>query len=61
MNVFIALETQWLVSDGVPLGLNYASLPVVLDMLDIPRASWRDVFEGVRIMECAALEQMRKG
>lgn len=62
VNAFIAMSTQWRTGgmSGLPSGLDYAALPPVLRMTGIPRADWPDVFDGIRVMEDAALEVLRK-
>lgn len=61
-NVFIAMSTQWVHAgmSGVATGLNYAVLPEIWRRLKVPPASRDDVFDDLRVMEHAALEQMRK-
>lgn len=57
---FIAMTTQWRVASGmtfVRLGLEYASIPIVLDGMGIrDRARRREIFEDLRVMESAALK-----
>ena len=60
VNVFVAMSTQWRVGMGGPTGLDYAALPPVLRLLGVPTADRADVFDGLRTMEDAALETMRK-
>jgi hypothetical protein len=60
VNTFIAVSTQWNVGPGGPLGLNYASLEAVMRMHQIPIESHREVLEGVRTIEDAALAEMRR-
>lgn len=57
--MFISMATQWRASFGGVIGLDYAALPTVLDLLAIPAANRADVFENLRVMEDAALEVMR--
>lgn len=57
---FSSLATQWRVSAGmgtvVYLGLDYSAVtPLFLRSLSIQRARHADVFEGLRVMEIAAL------
>lgn len=57
---FSALATQWRVTVGmsaiVYLGLDYSAItPLFLRSLGIARAQHADVFEGLRVMEVAAL------
>jgi hypothetical protein len=60
VNVFIAMSTQWRVGMSGRTGLDYAALPAVLDLSDVPKAERADVFESLRTLEDAAMEQMRK-
>lgn len=57
---FHAMNTQWQVGFGGPVGLRYEALPVVLELQGIPRSEWRDVFDGVRVMESEALAVFRE-
>jgi Phage related hypothetical protein (DUF1799). len=50
--------TQWRVGAAGATGLDYGVLPVVLRINRVPRDEWPDLFEGIRTMESAALEQM---
>lgn len=56
--VFGALQTQWRIGMSGPTGLDYGTLPVVMDMLEI--ADHRQAFEGVIVMERTALEIFRE-
>lgn len=53
VEVFIAMETQWRLDEGRPLGMDYTALPVVCGFLR--RAKTPELFAGLRIMEGAAL------
>ena len=53
--VFLAMRTQWTYGPGGPVGLNYAALPEVWRRLRVPPAERDDVFNGLQIMERAAL------
>ncbi|MCU0842962.1 MAG: DUF1799 domain-containing protein [Thiobacillaceae bacterium] len=58
VRVFDALGTQWRMSMAGPIGLDYAALPMVFDLLGIEdRAA---VFEDLRTMERAALEELTR-
>lgn len=60
VGVFLAMDTQWRYGPNGPTGLDYGVLPTVLqDFLDIKRTEWSDVFRDLRVMENAALQQMR--
>lgn len=54
------MSTQWRVGMAGATGLDYGALPHVMRLSGVPRKNWPDVFDGVRIMEDAALETMRK-
>lgn len=41
-------------------GLDYNALPGVMRMIGVPAADRADVFEGLRVMEDAALSKMRE-
>lgn len=58
--VFCAMDTQWRVGAGGASGLDYGALPTVLRLLGIKRAEWSEVWDAVRVMERAALEEMHK-
>lgn len=60
VNLFVALGTQWLVGPGGPYGLNYAVLYQKLDRLGVSREEAERLEEDIRILEDAALEEMRK-
>lgn len=59
LNVFIAMATQWRTSYGGAIGLDYNALPVVFDLVRVAQDARADVFDDLRILEDAALEQMR--
>jgi hypothetical protein len=58
VSVFAAMSTQWQVGPMGPTGLNYASLPVVLQRMKVTDSD--AVFDDLRVMELAALKLMRK-
>jgi hypothetical protein len=57
VEVFSALQTQWRVSMNGPTGLDYAALPVVMDLLEVERRA--ECFAGLQVMEMEALEVFR--
>ena len=60
VGVFLAMDTQWRFGAMGPTGLDYGVLPTVLqDFLNIKRADWPAIFHDIRVMESAALQQMR--
>ena len=54
------MDTQWRVGVGGATGLDYGALPMVLRFLGVKRAEWSAVWDSVRVMERAALEEMHK-
>lgn len=60
LNVFIAMATQWRSGMAGATGLDYAALPVVMRLAGVPFAERAGVFESIRILEGAALDEMRK-
>lgn len=58
VEVFAHLGTQWRVGARGPIGLDYAAIPVVLQLLQVAAELHAEVFAGIRIMEHAALEEM---
>jgi hypothetical protein len=56
VTTFEAMSTQWRIAPDGPTGLDYAALPVVAQLLEVPRRRWADVFADVRVMEDAALK-----
>lgn len=60
VNVFISLGTQWLVGPGGPYGMNYQTLYHKLDRMKLSAEEANRIEEDMRVLEDAALEQMRK-
>jgi hypothetical protein len=58
VNAFIAMGTQWRTGGMGATGLDYAALPAVLRLINIPRADWPEAMDGLRIMEAEALKIM---
>lgn len=61
VNVFIAMSTQWRRAGmtGAAVGLDYSVLPEMWRRTKTPPAERDAVFDDLRVMEDAALEQMR--
>jgi hypothetical protein len=57
VSVFAAMSTQWQAGPMGPTGLNYASLPVVLQRMKVTDSD--TVFDDLRVMELAALKLLR--
>lgn len=60
VNLFVALGTQWLVGPAGPYGLNYSVLYQKLDRMGVSPDEAARLEEDIRILEDAALEEMRK-
>ena len=56
LDVFSAMQTQWRVGMAGPTGLDYAVLPVVMDLQGIDPAERAECFAGVQEMEREALQ-----
>lgn len=57
--MFLTIGTQWRHSFSGPAGLDYSVLFPLLAIYDI--TDKRNLFEGIRVMEHAALEYWSKG
>lgn len=57
--LFRDMGTQWRVSTGGLVGLDYSALPAVMRIRSVPRKEMSEIFDGIKIMEAAALEHMR--
>jgi hypothetical protein len=61
VELFLAMSTQWLWTGGMEprrCGLNYAALPFVYEGLRVPRQRRAELFQGLQVMEVAALEAL---
>jgi hypothetical protein len=62
VGVFAALLTQWRITPaGKVLGLDYAAIPPVLQMLGVGRKKWAELFSQLRVMEAAAVKEINGG
>jgi len=59
-NLFCRLQTQWNVGVSGPTGLRYEAAYPLLDKLAANDGEWQELFDDLRQMELAALEQMSK-
>jgi hypothetical protein len=57
---FESMATQWRMGPAGPIGLDYGPLVDVLRLRGLPKAAWPQVFDDIRVLEDAALEQMRR-
>lgn len=60
VNLFIELGTQWRVGPAGPYGLDYNVVYRAIDDLGTSKDEVRQLKEDIRILEDAALEEMRK-
>ena len=58
--IFRDMMTQWRVGPGGVCGLDYGALPVVFRLRAVPQKERTDIFDGLQIMESAALEAIRE-
>lgn len=59
VKVFTDLLTQWRVGPGGLVGLDYGAIPVVFRIRKVKPVDREHVFDGLRIMERAALRAIR--
>lgn len=60
MQVFADLLSQWNVGMSGVIGLRYEALPLVMEMHRIKPEDRRDIFDGLRVMERAAITEINK-
>lgn len=60
--LFVELGTQWRSAGmaGVRTGLDYGPLFARLDRIAASRDEWEQLFQDVRVLEAAALDQMNQ-
>lgn len=61
INVFLVMLTQWRWSGGNRVGLDYSALPEVWKRTNVPKKDRNDIFDALRIMEQAALDELNRG
>jgi hypothetical protein len=54
------MMTQWRTGMNGPTGLDYTALPVIFKIRGVKKKDRVDVYEGMRIMEQAALKSIRE-
>jgi hypothetical protein len=65
---FLAMGTQWrieVVTGGeraivIHLGLRYEAIPAALVMAGVPHKKRREVYQGLRVMEAAAMKVLNE-
>lgn len=60
VQVFTAMLTQWNAGFSGVIGMRYEALPVVMNMLEIPKKERRNIFFGLSVMERAATIEMNR-
>jgi hypothetical protein len=60
VHLFLRLYSQWNYSQGVTIGLNYQSIEFILKVEKIDSCQWRDLMDGIQIMEAEALRVYRE-
>ncbi|WP_349743930.1 DUF1799 domain-containing protein [Roseateles cavernae] len=58
--VFSRLETQWRIAPGGVIGLDYGALYPLIDREGLDTAGWDRMFDDIRAMEQAALEEIQR-
>lgn len=53
--VFLSLGTQWRYSMSGPTGIEYSSIPMVMDAMEVPEVDRPDMFIRLMILEREAL------
>ena len=57
--IFTDMMTQWRSGASGIIGLDYVALPVVMDLHGIPAEDRKDIFDCIKVMEFAALSEIR--
>jgi len=57
--VFEDMLTSWNVGPGGVVGLRYETLPTFAKANGIKRKKWRELIDGLKVMESAALQAIR--
>lgn len=60
VSLFIDVSTQWRTGPAGAVGLDYTVLPMLFRMREIRSTDRAEMFDGIRIMEAAALAAMRE-
>lgn len=58
--LFVKLQTQWLTGFKGRTGLNYPSLFPLMDRLKLSDSEYENLFDDIRVLELAALEEMNQ-
>ena len=60
VEIFEQLGTQWYVGAGGRTGLNYLTVFAMLDRSGLSKQDAEQMFDDLRVMEYAALDEMNK-
>ena len=60
VNLFSRLSTQWRVGFSGPTGLDYGAAWLLIDRMRLPDAEADEMFDGVQVMERAAMDAMNE-
>ncbi len=58
VEIFFLLSTQWIVTMGGVVGLNYTSLEMIMRIKKIKNKA--ELFDHIRLMERAAIQEWNK-
>lgn len=53
--LFERMSTQWRIGAAGPSGLDYGTIPTILQLSGVPQSDWPPLFDDLRIMEDSAL------
>ena len=56
VQAFAVLARQWRMGPSGPVGLDYSTVPFVLEMAGVSRDDWQSFFADIRVMEDEALK-----
>lgn len=56
---FVNLGTQWRMGSAGPIGLDYSAIEPTLRLIGTPQREWPEIFHCLRVLERAALEEMK--
>jgi hypothetical protein len=59
-NIWMAIQTQWMVSEGYRTGLNYPGVETYLNICQVPKRDRLALFQKLQAMEGAALSEWSK-
>jgi hypothetical protein len=58
--LFVEMAGQWRAGMSGPTALDYTALFLRMQRMNLSDANWQQIFDDVRVMESAALEQMHE-